>query len=105
VFDGGANFVGLASAYFAEAACAIDDAGAVFCWGTDPTIPSASTAAGDPRRIEGLPPVRQVVLSTYHACAVVSSGEVYCWGENDLGQLGDGSWTTAFEPTPRPVRW
>lgn len=104
IFDGGANFVGLASSNFAESACAIDDERAVHCWGTEATIPMASTAAADPRRMAGLPPVQQVVLSGYHACAV-AGGEVYCWGENDLGQLGDGSWTTAFEPTPRPVRW
>lgn len=102
IFDGGANYVDLASSNFAESACAIDEAGIAWCWGIDGTIPGPISAAADPRRIPGLPPVSHIALSNYHACAL-AAGDVYCWGENDLGQIGDGSWTTSTVAPTRVV--
>lgn len=35
-----------------------------------------------------------------HACARSSSGHAYCWGANYSGQLGDGTMTDRYSPTP-----
>ncbi len=67
-------------------ACAIDNAGGVYCWGYD----DHSVV-----KMQGLEPVKDVVLSpsSYerHVCALTRAGRVVCWGDNDSGQLGDGT--------------
>lgn len=34
----------------------------------------------------------------WHSCAAAPSGSVSCWGNNDVGQLGDGTNTSALTP-------
>lgn len=33
-------------------------------------------------------------------CALTSDNTLYCWGQNYLGQVGDGTTTTRYTPTP-----
>lgn len=67
-------------------ACAIDSAGAVYCWGNDDHTVSS---------VAGLEQVKDVALSLSsherHACALTKEGLVVCWGSNKHGQLGDGT--------------
>lgn len=86
-------------------ACALTKAGAVHCWGTadagqvgDATRPSSVAV---PRRVEGLPPVVEVVLGAEHVCARTAQGELLCWGSDVEGQLGLG--TKGALTTPAPV--
>ncbi len=76
--------------------CAVDDAGAVWCWGTN-----YGGSAGIP---SGTPFTAKLVASPWApggaavgvavgqdaTCAVIDDGSVYCWGANTAGQLGDG---------------
>ncbi len=39
--------------------------------------------------------VNQVMASALYTCALTNNGSVECWGNNDLGHLGNGSFTPA----------
>jgi alpha-tubulin suppressor-like RCC1 family protein len=58
--------------------CAIDDVGAVSCWGKDDYGQTSST------------PVlafAQVSSGLYHNCGIASDGSIACWGWDDKGQV------------------
>jgi hypothetical protein len=70
--------------------CALDRAGAVWCWGMqlerrkgDPPLVRVYRARA--RKVRGLPKIRQVVADRFSRCAVAARGKVYCWGHK-LGQ-------------------
>lgn len=42
--------------------------------------------------------VSSVAAGTDFSCAIAISGETYCWGLNDVGQLGDGTFTDSDAP-------
>ena len=56
--------------------CAVDEDGAVRCWGEQSALP------------EDLSPVMQLSLGDGHGCALHADGEVSCWGDN-AGNAGD----------------
>src|SRR4051812_24628068 len=35
-----------------------------------------------------------------HICAILDDGTAQCWGFNNVGQLGDGTFTTRTSPVP-----
>ena len=86
--------------------CAITDAGALLCWGSN-----FAGEIGDgttqprlmPTPVAGLSQgVAAVALgSAESVCALTTAGAVLCWGDNSFGELGDG--TLANHPTPAPV--
>jgi len=68
--------------------CAIDSAGATWCWGTGPFLRSelsATTTELTPVKLP-IPPATKVGVAERTACAVVDGG-VLCWGENSNGQI------------------
>lgn len=77
----------------ADHTCALNEAGAVYCWGRNHR---GQLGAGD--TMPAPAPVR-VPLDTAavdlgigaHSCAVLATGYAVCWGPNRSGQLGDGS--------------
>lgn len=82
--------------------CAIDDEGAVWCWGYN-----AAGQVGDGTTDARLQPARvpltgefvSVAAGYNHTCALSAQGSVFCWGANDDGQIGiDTEGETAFEP-------
>jgi alpha-tubulin suppressor-like RCC1 family protein len=91
-------------------ACALDTAGAAYCWGYDndgelgdghggnanSSVPVAVTTSG----VLAGKTLTKISAGTTadHTCALDTAGAAYCWGRNVLGELGDGSTTTGYLP-------
>ena len=82
--------------------CALTDAGAVWCWGQNDygqLGDGTTTNALVPVAVSGLGSgTAAIAAGSVHTCAVTSGGAVRCWGQNDTGQLGDGTNTSALTP-------
>ncbi len=79
----------------ARHACALDDAGALACWGDtsdgqlgDGVISDLRTPTPIPLDVGGW---RQVDVGVDHTCATTTLGQAYCWGLNTGPQLGGGA--------------
>ena len=75
-----------------QQACAIDEAGAVACWGIaapgrfgTPTYDDAST----PVRLPGIANAVGVAAGSRAGCAWTASGEVFCWTDGWTEELND----------------
>jgi len=88
-------------------ACALDDAGAAYCWGDNTSGElgdgSTVTQAGTPVAVDTSGVLAGVSLSQISAgmqqtCAVSTTGTGYCWGLNNEGQLGDNTTTNSGVP-------
>jgi alpha-tubulin suppressor-like RCC1 family protein len=89
--------------------CALDSAGAVYCWGSGfdgalgdgGTAGSAVPVAVDVHGVLHGQTVTQISAGADGACVLDSAGAAYCWGDNDYGELGDD--TTADSSVPVAV--
>ncbi len=88
---------------FSLAACELSNAGAVLCAGSN-----TNGALGDnttTTRSTFAPVSGGIVFASLaegvsnHHCGLTSAGVAYCWGQNQMGQLGDGSFTDRLVPT------
>jgi alpha-tubulin suppressor-like RCC1 family protein len=90
------------SAGFA-AVCGVTSSGGAQCWGQsssgefgDGTLKTTRTSPGD---VPGLTSgVTRIAVGTDFVCALVNGG-VKCWGNNNLGQLGNGTFDNSLTPT------
>jgi alpha-tubulin suppressor-like RCC1 family protein len=81
------------------AACALNRAGAAFCWGDNgsgelgnsSTVSSAAPVAVDARGVLAGKTLTQITAGAFHNCAADTAGAAYCWGDNNQGDLGNGS--------------
>ena len=80
--------------------CALNAAGAVFCWGSNLQGQLGGPARSPvPVRVSALPPATSLAVGSHHACAVVvADGAVRCWGSNDFGQLGIDGLFERYDP-------
>ena len=83
--------------------CAIALDGGLWCWGlewesTDGNLDFFHERLS-PHRIAGLPPVRDVSVSSSSICAVALDGTAYCWEANGFAQLGLGNIIGTAIPT------
>ena len=81
--------------------CAILDNGSVSCWGA--YVVGKGIMTSIPTLISSFGANRTAVAisSGYeYACAILDDGSVSCWGDNYAGQLGDGTTTRRYTPTP-----
>jgi hypothetical protein len=79
-----------------DLSCALDLAGAPYCWSI-----AAPTIARVPGNIE-LASLGQG--GYHHACGLTLPGVAYCWGKDWSGNLGNGNTTPSnFVATPTPV--
>jgi alpha-tubulin suppressor-like RCC1 family protein len=87
-------------------ACALDSAGAAYCWGVnslgelgdDIAVASSVPVAVDTRRLPGGGAFTQITASGFHTCALTVTSAAYCWGENSFGELGDNSTASTGRP-------
>ncbi len=92
-----------------EYSCALDAAGALYCWGRNDFgqlgCGDGGTPCGAmPSRVPGLPPVAQASAGAATACAVtLDAGAVYCWGNDGLGQAGNTGNTSSRTPVLPPT--
>ncbi len=87
--------------------CALHDGGFVDCWGFGAygQLGAGSGAIDSvaPQPVWDLTTAKSLTAGSMYSCGVVSSGTVKCWGSNSGGQIGDGTLTTRYAPTP--VTW
>ena len=87
--SGGGTFVDVSvgDAY----ACAIDAAGAAFCWGRNSygQLGSSGGSTAIPRAVQGDLTFTSISAGARHACGVTAQGTVNCWGSNVFGALGN----------------
>jgi hypothetical protein len=72
-------------------ACAIDIAGAAYCWGSNYRCALGRCRSSDSPRAHRIQlPERAVEIGAgyWHACARTGAGRIFCWGNNVAGQLG-----------------
>ena len=84
-------------------ACALDNGGTGFCWGSDSNGQlgngGANTNSNVPVKlsnsgaISGSTVLAQISAGGNHTCALSSAGNAYCWGQNNYGELGNNSTT------------
>lgn len=86
--------------------CVIDDAGALWCWGSNGNgkimLPPDMTGFDDyslvPRAIEVGSPIVSMAPGETHGCVLTTEHRVLCWGRNDQGAVGDGTTNDAIDP-------
>ena len=81
--------------------CAVDEAGAAWCWGVGTSPPDPSPEPGSdgdqgfsweptPTLVSGGHRFESVAVGSTVTCAVERGGRSWCWGADDFGQRGDG---------------
>lgn len=91
--------------------CAVTQSSEVWCWGGGRAGQTGNPAYAwvnkEPRKIEGLPPIQQVVTGLIHSCALAAAPEaqqqVWCWGSNRQGQLGEPDESVSRRAAAQPV--
>ncbi len=83
-------------------ACALDSAGAAWCWGrnVDGELGNGVSLWGSetPVRVMATNRFVSITAGGLHTCAVDDEGGAWCWGESGDGRLGDG--TTSEHSVP-----
>jgi len=95
---------GVASIAVGRTVCATTSGGAAMCWGANrygQLGDGTTTIRLVPTPVSGLGSgVEAIATGSQHVCAVTTGGAALCWGWNAYGQLGDGTTTDRWTPTP-----
>lgn len=83
--------------------CGLDSAGTAYCWGMNSGRIGDGTGTDRPSPTAALMPLgvtfTSLVAGYDGTCGLTPAGMAYCWGRNHLGQVGDGTDTSRYEPT------
>lgn len=83
-------------------ACAVRATGTVACWGSNDSGQlgdGTNTDSNVPVDVSGIGDATSVAGGGFrHSCAARSNGMVACWGGDQVGQLGDGTYTDSNVP-------
>ena len=84
------NWVSLSAG--GEHTCAINEAGALYCWGDNASnqLGFSPINAGQPEEVDA-GPWSVVSAGNRHTCAIDDDGGLFCWGEAGRGRLGNPS--------------
>ncbi len=98
-------FTDVAAGY--DHTCALDAAGAAYCWGGNAAgaLGTGDTLSGStPRKVAGDLVFVALTAGAQYTCGLTASGDAYCWGTSYNGQLGSGtasgSCGSAYYATP-----
>ncbi len=73
--------------------CAIDNSGAVWCFGFGDSgelgLGEAVTATAVPLKVAGLGPAAAVAMGWGHTCVALQDGGLRCWGRDVTNELGN----------------
>jgi alpha-tubulin suppressor-like RCC1 family protein len=87
-------------------ACALDDKGVVYCWGTNSLrmeYGDTSAQSNSPIAV-GVPILTALSVGAgQHMCGIAPSRQALCWGRGQFGQLGGGTLGAIGNP-PTPVQ-
>ncbi len=72
--------------------CALNSAGATFCWGfnvgSQVTIDGTTLPVAAPLQLATATPFMHVAVGAFHACGIAADKKVWCWGSPSVGELG-----------------
>jgi alpha-tubulin suppressor-like RCC1 family protein len=96
----GQTLTGISAGWWYE--CAVDAAGAAFCWGTaalgDGQDSSNVPVAVDTGGVLAGQTLTQISAGYGATCALDRSGASFCWGDNTYGELGNASTMSSSVP-------
>jgi alpha-tubulin suppressor-like RCC1 family protein len=74
---------------------ALKNDGTVWIWG--------SGGGNIPVLVDSLSAITAISTGWWHSLSLKNDGTVWAWGENSDGQLGNGSYSSSYNPVPAPV--
>ena len=86
--------------------CAINAAGAAFCWGyglngrlgNNSTIDALVPTTVETSTGLGATGVQSISAGDHHTCAINAAGAAFCWGDGGQGRLGNNDTQSALTP-------